>query len=61
MAAITISSADPPYLPIIPNRLLSTIIEVDPASRLPPCGVIARSRAPPTRPESVSKSRRMRL
>ena len=55
------SSSGPAYLPKKPSDAVSTTLLVEPASRLSPCGVMARSSAPPQPSVSPTRPRRTRL
>ena len=57
MAAIR--STGPPYRPTTPSDADSTTLLVEPARRLSPCGVMARSSAPPHPSDSPTLPRRM--
>src|SRR5258708_13820146 len=53
-----IRSTGPAYRPKNPREADSTALLVEPARRLSPCGVMARSRAPPHPSDSPTRPRR---
>ena len=60
-ATMMISRSGPAYLPTKLSDAVSSTLLVEPASRLSPWGVMARSSAPPQPSVSPTRPRRMRL